>query len=530
MVAADDPRYRPGKTPTRDQVVDQFLLAIMAQESGGQNVLTRLRGSASGFWQIIDSTWARFGGFARAMDAPFQVQLAKARAMAGEYYDRYGGDVRLMSAAWYGGTGTADKLKSGRLSWDYVPGRSSGNTVTLGHYANRTVQTIGGIPAGSTVTPEAGRSIATGGLSVGAGAGVDWTALKALTDAGLSQDQIKALAAAVDAGKLGGANPNVAAPSTININFGPGLSAGGGVTQGLTVSPPALDPSASPAEVEAYFRKYYGAFAWMLSDPELAAVLRRAAVDGLDAMGIQAALQQTRWWGTHSAAMRNWEALANTDKFEAERQLQQKALSVKLAARRLGVDMDEARSRDLAWTALRLGWNDQELQAALVNEVKYSPHLGGDAGATIDQVKAKAHAYMVPIADDTAFGLMKKMASGELSEDGLNHYFLDLAKGRFPQLTQYLDAGITPEQFFEPYRQLTAQVLELNPQQINLLDDPRFSSMVETVGSDGKRRPMTLSEAGRYLRGLPDYRNTDQANSQAAELVRSIGQLFGRAL
>lgn len=51
---------------------------VLACESGGNPTAQNPRSSASGLWQILDSTWAGFGGYARALHAPWQVQNEKA--------------------------------------------------------------------------------------------------------------------------------------------------------------------------------------------------------------------------------------------------------------------------------------------------------------------------------------------------------------------------------------------------------------------------------------------------------------------
>lgn len=54
---------------------------IMQRESGGSITARNPRSSASGKWQFLDSTWAGFGGYARAYLAPESVQDAKARQL-----------------------------------------------------------------------------------------------------------------------------------------------------------------------------------------------------------------------------------------------------------------------------------------------------------------------------------------------------------------------------------------------------------------------------------------------------------------
>lgn len=54
---------------------------VMMRESGGNIRAKNPSSSASGKWQILDSTWNGYGGYAHAMDAPEEVQDAKARSL-----------------------------------------------------------------------------------------------------------------------------------------------------------------------------------------------------------------------------------------------------------------------------------------------------------------------------------------------------------------------------------------------------------------------------------------------------------------
>lgn len=55
--------------------------SVMKCESGGSLIITNPHSTASGKWQILDSTWNGFMGYARAKDAPEAVQDAKARQL-----------------------------------------------------------------------------------------------------------------------------------------------------------------------------------------------------------------------------------------------------------------------------------------------------------------------------------------------------------------------------------------------------------------------------------------------------------------
>lgn len=51
---------------------------VLARESGGNPTVANRHSTASGLWQFLDTTWAGFGGYARAMYAPPGVQNQRA--------------------------------------------------------------------------------------------------------------------------------------------------------------------------------------------------------------------------------------------------------------------------------------------------------------------------------------------------------------------------------------------------------------------------------------------------------------------
>lgn len=90
--------------------IDAFMRAIKAQESQGwDNPYEAIGqptewGRATGAYQFLDGTWGGYGGYARAMDAPPELQDQRAREMMQEYYNQYG-DWDSVAAAWFSGPG-----------------------------------------------------------------------------------------------------------------------------------------------------------------------------------------------------------------------------------------------------------------------------------------------------------------------------------------------------------------------------------------------------------------------------------------
>ena len=288
--------------------------------------------------------------------------------------------------------------------------------------------------------------------------------------------------------------------------------------------------------VELEIRRKFPQMVWAITHPELGPLLRRAVAEGLDEAGFQGLLLQTEWYKTTQATARTWQRLLNEDPATAAKMFDDKIAEAKALAAKLGITLlDEgplhAEAGHIAALALQNGWDEQRLMQEVLTKAVYKGdrEQTGQLGAGIDRVKQMAADYMVPITDQAAWDLSLKLVSGEMDQTVLASYFKDQAIARFQgneQVVSMLERGFSPAQIFSPLIQQTAQLLEMSPAQIDLTS-PEWSGMLDYVDDKGNTRPMTLSEAGRFVRGSEKFRSTQGAMDTAASFAEFIGQRMG---
>lgn len=154
----------------------------------------------------------------------------------------------------------------------------------------------------------------------------------------------------------------------------------------------------------------------------------------------------------------------------------------------------------------------------------------GDITATADALQTQAEQYLVPVSDSLAQDWAMKIARGEASKEGFSEYLRSQAASLFAgneSIQQALDQGLSVRQWADPYVQMTARTLEIAPDSIDLAE-PKFLEGIHQVDTNsGVSGPMSLSDYQRYLRGLPEWRSTQNAVDSSSEMIEFLGEKMG---
>lgn len=281
------------------------------------------------------------------------------------------------------------------------------------------------------------------------------------------------------AGKPGPLEPAVGSDSAAGMfDVGGGLGGGGGAAaSGVPAVPtytaPARPSAASltPNEFRTRVLTELPAYAAFLDIPDLVPIIQARLDNAISTDEFGARVKQTSWYRTTPERTRVWMGLYAIDPATANRQIDEQAAAVKRAA----------------------------------------------------------GSYFVPMADVTAREWSKKVLSGEVPEAAFTQYLKEQAKSIFPALAGAIDAGVTVEQYADPYKQVTAQTLEISPDQINF-NEPKWGRALMAIAKDGTRTSMSLYDWQNLIKTDPayGYDNTNQARTQATQISERIAQTFGK--
>lgn len=270
---------------------------------------------------------------------------------------------------------------------------------------------------------------------------------------------------------------------------------------------------------------------WALGVPEVAQILTQAAAGNWDDAKLKAALLGSDYYRSHSEAARRWTDLASNNPGEAQRQLQQTEADLRALATSLGLNLSDAALAGLALGAHMFGWDDVETRQHLIGAAAFSQSgaLGqGAIGNGAIQAKQLFAQYGIDLPDSQAqqFGLQINTASDPTSAlENLRPIAIGQAKGMFPGLADQLDQGVTVAQVFTPYANAAANLLEIDPSQIDLTD-PKWNRALQ---GDQKQGQMSLQQWQSTVMGDPRYAwdKTMNARDAAVGLVKNLGQTFG---
>ncbi len=283
--------------------------------------------------------------------------------------------------------------------------------------------------------------------------------------------------------------------------------------------------------VEAFIREHYPQISWALSHPELGPLLDQAAREGWSSNRIAGAVQGTNWYRTTQDTERQWEQLLGENPGEAARVVADTTIRVQQVASRLGIPLDANQTKWFAALASARGWDDQRVTFEIglaAAQCLVAKAEAGEIGNIVDQTIARARAFLVPMSDEAAYFWGTAIATGGATTDGLDAHLRDQARSRFPTLASQIDAGFTVMQIFDPYIQQTASLLEISPTAVDLTEMKWLPMIDSADSSTGQRRPMSLSESAIFVRQMPEFKRTKQAEDSVAALAEKLMQTFGK--
>ncbi|MFY9588668.1 MAG: peptidoglycan-binding protein [Actinomycetota bacterium] len=274
-----------------------------------------------------------------------------------------------------------------------------------------------------------------------------------------------------------------------------------------------------------------GVLAPFVQNPEIRNLLGRYVRGEIDENTLTGLVMQTNIWQTTNASQRQWQTLETTDPATVASRIQAQATTLVATAREKGIVLAPSRAETLAKESLRNGWNEQQINDALEGDFVYSSaQLQGQAADFRSQVENLASSYFVPMSEDTKAAYVTRMVSGEIDAGFVDSQMRQYAKSLFPTLADAIDKGITVAQYADPYKQVAARTLGVNPATIDFTDPKWGKALMAVDPKTGQRRAMNLDEWTQTLRNDERYgwRNTKNAQDESAALVLNLAKTMGR--
>lgn len=288
----------------------------------------------------------------------------------------------------------------------------------------------------------------------------------------------------------------------------------------------------------------YPNLAWLLTIPDLAPLIVQWAQTGMSSTAAEAAFESSAWYQTHSQTVRNWVAEVNTDPATAQADLQAQQSSVNATLALLGLKATPEQLTMLAQASLAQGWTPQQVKDHIAQAIRPTANgqfeftfggiTSGASGpgtlqASTQAIQAEAAKYLVPVSNSTINQFALSLAQGTMDSAAVTAYFQQQAMSLFPSMAGAIKAGITPEQYVTPYKEVAAQVLGVSPDSINM-SQQKWLRPLTAPGPDGKPVAMSLYDWQQTIMQDPQYHymNSINAKDRASSIAQGIAEMFGR--
>lgn len=269
-------------------------------------------------------------------------------------------------------------------------------------------------------------------------------------------------------------------------------------------------------------------YSFIKNDPELQNLYSEAVAGNWSQDEFIRHLQETGWWQTNSATMRQNLAIKSTDPATWQKTLATDQATVQEMAIKLGVHLTPQGLQNVTNTAAMMGWNDAKIQETLATYLKAAQGgwFGGYAGQVELGLKEYAADQGIPLSQQYINNSVQNIVAGRNSLQAERAKIQTQAAAAFPAYADLINQGMTVGQIALPYANSIATTLEQNPDHIDLTN-PILRQALQYKDSTGNPSVMGLNDFEISLRKNPLWRMTNNARETAMNAGSQVLQDLG---
>lgn len=299
---------------------------------------------------------------------------------------------------------------------------------------------------------------------------------------------------------------------------------------------PAARPVPSAEDVQAGYG-FVGLLAKAI--PELNDILLRATREQWTPDRFVQTVADSKWYKSTPASEREWITKQITDPASAEQEMRNGALEVQRMASELGFGAlpggDEL-LRKVYIQSRTSGITDEAARRQFIFNALANPAVtnddpllyGGRYGQLVGQAFQAAHDYGYQSADlsgEILRWVHGNMAAGGVADiSGWTQAMVKYAESYYAPYKDEIRGGRTVADISKPVVDRVAQLLEMNPANVNLADPLIRKAMTEW---NPEGRAYSLREIEDAARRDARWKTTDNAKQSAVQMVEEIASKFG---
>jgi len=253
--------------------------------------------------------------------------------------------------------------------------------------------------------------------------------------------------------------------------------------------------------------------AMVTSVPELQNIYNQAVTGTWSTDKFIAALQNSRWWATHSDTARQIFATMKADPATYNQQITNLHATLQQMAASLGANATPQQIQALAVDALTGGYDTNQAVLRQKFSQYVQPvagvHFGGDAGSYEDQLRGMMRDLGVFLPEDQLDTQIRQIVSGQQTVQGVSAQLRAQSASMYPAYSQQINSGMNLSDIASPYISRAQQLLETGTGGVSI-ESPMIKSALQ-YAPGGVPTPMPLGDFEKQVRQDPRWLSTDNA-------------------